>query len=160
MINYVSLFTTFNSTISTSVKLPNGGLVSVTHIGTLRISKHFILTNVLCVPSFPFILIFATKSIQHLNSYLIFINSYCFIQNLTNWKTSGVGEEKRGLFHLIQLASQLFAKLGVNSATLKNPSTDLWHFRRGHLSNFRMSLLYNLVPFISVVSNKVCNICP
>jgi hypothetical protein len=30
-----------------------------------------------------------------------------------------VGEEKGGLFHLIQLASQFSTKLGVNSATLK-----------------------------------------
>jgi hypothetical protein len=62
-----------------------------------------------------------------------------------------VGEEKGGLFHLIQPASQFSTKLGVNSATLKNPSIDLWHFRLGHFSNSRMSLLHNLFPFISVV---------
>jgi hypothetical protein len=114
------------------VKLPNGDLVSITHIGTVRISEHLILTNVLCVPSYAFT---ATKLIKQLNCCLIFITSYCFIQNLTNWKTIGLGEERGGLFHLLQPASKFFANPGINSATLKNSLTDLWHFRLGHLSN-------------------------
>jgi hypothetical protein len=38
MISCVSLFTTITALVSTSVKLPNGDLVSVTHIGTVQIS--------------------------------------------------------------------------------------------------------------------------
>jgi hypothetical protein len=102
MISCVSLFSTIIALVSTSVKLPNGDLVSVTHIGTVQISKHLILTNVLCVPSFSFNLILAAKLIKQLKCCLIFINNYCFIQNLVQWRTIGVGEEKDGLFYLMK----------------------------------------------------------
>jgi hypothetical protein len=94
MVNCVSLFTTITSTLSASVKLPNGDLVSVTHIGMVRISEHLILTNVIYVPSFAFNLISTTKLIKQFNYCLIFITFYCLIWNLTNWKTIGLGEEK------------------------------------------------------------------
>jgi hypothetical protein len=47
--------------MSRKVKLPNGQFVEVTHIGTVKISESFILTNVLCVPSFSFNLISVSK---------------------------------------------------------------------------------------------------
>jgi hypothetical protein len=43
---------------------------------------------------------------------------------------------------------------------LKNPSSDLWHFRLGHLSTSKLNLLHTLVPSISADSNNVCNVCP
>jgi hypothetical protein len=82
MVNSISLFTTITAIVSTSVKLPNGDLVAVTHIGTIKISKHLILTDVLCVPSFSFNLISASKLIKHLTCCIIFIANHCFIQNL------------------------------------------------------------------------------
>ena len=132
MVNCVSLVTTITATLSTSIKLPNGALV---YIGTIRISEHLILTNVLSVSSFAFNLISATKLIKQLNWCLIFITSYCFIQNRTNWKTIGLSEERGGLFLWLQPASKFSATPGVNSTALKSSSTDLWHFRLGHLSN-------------------------
>jgi len=45
-------------------------------------------------------------------------------------------------------------------ASLKDPSSDLWHYRLGHLSTSRQNLLHALIPSISVDSNKVCNVCP
>jgi hypothetical protein len=101
MISCVSLFTTITALVSTSVKLPNGDLVSITHIGTVQISEHLILTNVLYVPSFSFNLISVAKLIKQLKCCLILINNYCFIQNLVKWRTIGVGEEKDGLLQKI-----------------------------------------------------------
>lgn len=89
MISCVSLFTTI-----TAVKLPNSDLVFVTHIGTIKISEHLILPDVLCVPYFSLNLIFATKLIKHLKCCPIFINNHRFIHNLVKWKLIGVGEER------------------------------------------------------------------
>jgi hypothetical protein len=72
----------------------------------------------------------------------------------------GLGEKRGGLFHLLQPASKFSTNPSVNYAVLKTSSTDLWHFRLGHVSNSRISMLHKLVPFISVDSNKICNICP
>jgi hypothetical protein len=61
MVCSLSFFTTIIATISKFVKLPNGQLALVTHIGTVRISASLILTDVLCVHSFSFNLISASK---------------------------------------------------------------------------------------------------
>jgi hypothetical protein len=61
MICSLSFFTTITATISKFVKLPNGQLALVTHVGTVRISASLILTDVLCVHSFSFNLISASK---------------------------------------------------------------------------------------------------
>jgi hypothetical protein len=160
MVNSISSFTTITAIVSTSVALPNGEHVTVTHIGTIKISKHLVLTNVLCVPSFSFNLISASKLIKHLACCLIFIANYCFIQNLVTWKTIGVGEERGGLFYLMQAPKANATSSRVLIASLKNPSSDLWHFRLGHLSTSRLNLLHTLVPSISADSNNVCNVCP
>jgi hypothetical protein len=79
---------------------------------------------------------------------------------LVQGKTIGVGEERGGLFYLIKPTSKSFAKSRVSLASIKNPSTNLWHFMLGHLSTPRLRLLHNLLPSISIDSNKVCKVCP
>jgi hypothetical protein len=71
-----------------------------------------------------------------------------------------VGEEKDGLFYLMKIPGKSSTNSRTFHVSLKDPSTDLWHFRLGHLSSPRLNLLHNLIPSISVDSNKVCNVCP
>ena len=56
---------TFLKTITTSVqffvRLPNGDMAKVTHIGTVQVSASLILENVLCIPSFSFNLVSISK---------------------------------------------------------------------------------------------------
>lgn len=61
MVCSISLFTSITALVSHQVKLPNGHFAEVTHIGTIQLSEHLILTNVLCVPSFSFNLISASN---------------------------------------------------------------------------------------------------
>ena len=69
-----SFFTTITAQVSYFVTLPNGESVSVTHIGTVRLTKTLILHNVLCVPSFSFNLISARKLAYTLKCCLIFLS--------------------------------------------------------------------------------------
>jgi hypothetical protein len=101
MVCSISFLTTITSTISKQVRLPNGNYAKVTHIGTVRISATLVLTDVLCVPSFSFNLISASKLIKVLHCCLIFLAEYCFIQQLSGWRTIGMGREKAGLYHLL-----------------------------------------------------------
>jgi hypothetical protein len=71
-----------------------------------------------------------------------------------------VGEEKDGLFYLMKRSSKSSAESRAYHVSLKDPSTDFCYFRLGHLSTPRLSLLHNLIPSISIDSNKVCNVCP
>jgi hypothetical protein len=71
MVSSISLFTSIIAKVSRKVKLPNGQFVEVTHIGTVKISKSFILTNVLCVPSFSFNLISVSKLFHNVHCCII-----------------------------------------------------------------------------------------
>jgi hypothetical protein len=170
MISCSSMFTTITAIVSTHVKLPNGSIANVTHIGTVTISETLTLTGVLCVPSFTFNLISATKLIKSLNCCLIFLAGYCFIQSLHNWRTIGVGEEVAGLFYLMQANKvstnasisapsipSFFKHLSFNS--IKDPSCNLWHYRLGHPSHSRIKLIQTIVPSISCIQESVCSIC-
>jgi hypothetical protein len=99
MISFVTLFTSITAVVSHKVKLPNGHFAPVTHIGTVQLSEHLILTKVLCVPSFSFNLIYASQLFRDIHCCLIFIAGYCFIQNLHTWRTIGMGRQRGGLFH-------------------------------------------------------------
>jgi hypothetical protein len=99
MICSTSFFTSITSVVSKSVRLPNGQCASVTHIGTIKISECFVLTNVLCIPSFSFNLISVSKLIKTLQCCVIFLPKFCFVQHLTSWKMIGVGKEAGGLYH-------------------------------------------------------------
>jgi len=102
MVDYVHFLTTITTIVSSHVNLPNGQRALVTHIGTVCLSSSLILTNVLCVPSFSFNLLSVNKLIVNLSCCLIFVPKHCFIQNLISWGTIGVGEERDGLFYLLQ----------------------------------------------------------
>jgi hypothetical protein len=114
MVSSIHHFTTITAVVSSHVKLPNGQFALVTHIGTVNFSDSLILTDVLCVPSFSFNLISASKLIKSINCCLIFIHKSCFVQNLTSWEMIGVGEEKDGLFYLVWLESVPLVSFAVS----------------------------------------------
>ena len=97
---FVSLLTFVTSIVQFCVYLPNGEEALVTHIGTVQISSTLTLTRVLCVPSFNFNLIFISKLTKSLYCCLLFLGNCCFIQDLTQWSTIGLGKECNGLYLL------------------------------------------------------------
>ena len=72
------------------MQLPNGEYVPVTHKGTIQLTKHLILTNILMVPSFTFNLISASKLTMTMKYCLIILDGLCFIQVLPIWVTIGL----------------------------------------------------------------------
>jgi len=170
MINSISLFTSITATISSKVKLSNGKFALVTHIGTVKISAHLTLTNVLCVSSFSFNLLSVSKLVQSFNFCFIFFANYCFIQNLTSWMTIGVGREANELYYLLDEpavpTSDVFSSSFSNSvhfpisAHVKSVATDLWHYKMGHLSHSRIKLLHSNNPQIDCdLLDTPCTVC-
>ena len=178
MICSTSLFTHITSVVSKTVRLPNGQHASVTHIGTIKISESFVLTNVLCIPSFSFNLISVSKLIQTLQCCVIFLSKFCFIQNLTSWRTIGVGKEAGGLYHLLQnpvsalsrnsafsnpvktMSQPTITNLASASFFVHSVNNSLWHYRLGHPSDSPLKLLSHVIPQVLHESNKTCSICP
>jgi hypothetical protein len=172
MIYSISFFTSITSVVSKSVRLPNGQCTSVTYIGTIKISESFVLTDVLCIPSFSFNLISISKLIKNLQCCVIFLPKFCFVQHLTSWKTIGMGKEARGLYHLLQNPVSVLPKnfVSVNSAKFMSNHTitdlasasfsvnfvnnSLWHYRLGHPSDFPLKLIFHVIPQVLHESNK------
>jgi hypothetical protein len=124
----------------------------------VKLSKHLILHDVLYVPSFSFNLISVSKLIKSLNCCRVFLANFCFIQSLLDWMTIGVGRQQGGLFYLLH--KPLFHSAQVYFVSIKDVSTDLWHYRLGHLSNSRMKLFVNFIPSVSCNSESICTVCP
>ena len=82
------------------VEMANGETASITHIGTITLSSSLTLHNVLCVPSFTFNLLSVSTITKSKPCYLIFLSTFCFIQDLTCWRTIGVGQANDGLYLL------------------------------------------------------------
>ena len=99
IVHSISCLSTITSTIQATVKLPNGNMVPVTHIGIVKLSSSLILTNVLCVPSFHFNLISVSKLVQS-SLCLFFLSNYCFIQAFTPWRMIGPGKICNGFYFL------------------------------------------------------------
>jgi len=118
MICSMLFFTSITSAISKFIRLPNGQYASVTHIGTIKISESFVLTDVLCIPSFSFNLIYVNKLIKNLQCCVIFLSKFCFVQHLTSWKTIGVGKEAGGYIICCKIQFLFYLRIfvSVNSA--------------------------------------------
>ena len=72
----------------------------MTDVGTIKLSSHITLTNVLYVPSFSFNLIFVSALTHSQPLCVVFLSNYCFIQALTCWNTIGMGKMHDGLYLL------------------------------------------------------------
>ena len=159
MVHLVSFFTTITFTLNTHVNLPNGEIALVTHVGTVKIIETLVLYDVLCVPTFSFNLISMSKLAKSVLCCLIFLETFCFIQDLIHWSTIGLGREYNGLYLLEEsksISSSISAVLSVNKV-----QPHVWHLRLGHLSNAKLALMkFNKVSLHDFVNNFHCDICP
>ena len=64
MVHSIRFFTSITSIVQISIRLPNGDMAKVTHVGIVQVSPTSLLENVLCIPSFSFNLISINKLTQ------------------------------------------------------------------------------------------------
>lgn len=64
-------FTRITAIVSHAIRLPNSNSAVATHVGDVFLTAELSLKNVLCVPTFPFNLIFA-KSLPHGSNCCLF----------------------------------------------------------------------------------------
>ena len=147
MVHYVVQLTTITSIVHTCVYLPNREQALVTHVGTVQVSSTLILTDVLCVPSFTFNLISVGKLTKNLCYCLIFVGDCCFILDLAQWSTIGLGKAHNGLFLLQDSDCRPHASALV-SAVSPSSSSDLWHNRLGHPCHSKLLLFKQFVHYI------------
>ena len=74
------------------VHLPNGQMVPIVFIGTVKFSPHIILYNALYVPSFNVNLVSVLRLTADNYVGLFFLQTKCMLQHLSKWKMIGLVE--------------------------------------------------------------------
>ncbi|CAN1342859.1 Retrovirus-related Pol polyprotein from transposon TNT 1-94 [Linum perenne] len=133
-----------------SVTLPNGSRVSVSYIGSAKISEFITVHNVLVIPSFTFNLLLVSKIVSQNHCKAVFSSQSCIFQDLATSQTTCTASLHNGLYLLDQSAPCTLA--------IRSPPTsffDLWHYRLGHSSCRPQNLAGYLIN-----KNFHCQICP
>ena len=65
MVHSTQFFTSITSIVQISIRLLEGDMAKVTHIGTVQVSLTLVLENVFCIPSFSFNMIYISKLTQN-----------------------------------------------------------------------------------------------
>ena len=161
MVHSISVFSSIACVSNTYVYLPNGERALVTHVGIVHLTKKLIVTDVLCVPSFTFNLISFSHLNKSLTCCLIFLGSFCFIQDRALWSTIGLGREQNGLY-LLDNKFKMLSSVPTTSSFCQSVYTqlDIWHFRLGHPSSGKLDLLNKVVPFVQCNKTAHYDICP
>ena len=162
-----------------NVNLPNGSSVLVQYAGTVVFSPHFHITHVLYSPSFKVNLISVSKICQSLPYHVHFLLNTYVIQDVKTQKMICLGNHCDGLYRLHLTAptspqahymssvvspSNKVSLQSCNSVSTNNhvssiPSNAIWHFRLGHLSNQRLSMMHSVYSSITIDNKAICDIC-
>ena len=127
IIYFVDLLTLITAISHTMVQLPNGEAAIVTHVGSIQLSSRITLTNVLCVPSFSFNLLSVSSITKTQPLCLVFLSTCCFIQDLTNWSTIGVGQMSDGMY-LLQQSSLSSASTSLVDFSIQAQDRFIYYF--------------------------------
>ena len=76
---------------TTTISLPDGGQAHIESIGSLHITPHIKLNDVLKVPQFQVNLLSVSKLTQTLQCIVMFFFYFCVVQDTTTRKTIGLG---------------------------------------------------------------------
>ena len=142
----ISFFQTYTTVANCVVELPNGESAHVTHVGTVKLSNFLTLEHVLYVPSFSFNLLSVSQLTHSLPLCLV------YLLQKSNSRTAP---------SLSNLASTNKNLKSALSASVSNKDMSiLWHFRLGHLSFHKLSVLKDVLPSFSHKCTDICTICP
>ena len=76
---------------TTTISLPDGGQTHIESIGSLHITPHIKLDDVLKVPQFQVNLLSVSKLTRALQCIMMFFSDICVVQDTTTRKTIGLG---------------------------------------------------------------------
>ncbi|XP_074322836.1 uncharacterized protein LOC141659809 [Apium graveolens] len=119
---------------SVNICLPNGQFALVKHKGTIHLSRHLILYDVLLIPEFHFNLIYIGKLIITLHVEVQFLPTQCLIQDPMNKRVMGIGNLQGNLYKLVLSASGSPSSVSAtaSSIALNISNGQLWHDILGH----------------------------
>ncbi|CAN1280565.1 Retrovirus-related Pol polyprotein from transposon RE1 [Linum perenne] len=155
-----------------TVTLPNGSSLSATNTGSVRLSSHLQLSNVLYVPGFSFNLLSVSRLTQSLNVSVEFCVQQCRILDLLSQKMIGIAYQTRGLylllpdssispsfFHVVPSPLAVVPIVAAVQLNLTPQNLDMWHCRLGHPSSPRIQMIHKHNPSVTLPSHSHCSVC-
>ncbi|CBI34284.3 unnamed protein product, partial [Vitis vinifera] len=129
------LFNTYTLNPSNKkIVVANGSLATIAGFGDIYITPTLILKNVHHVPKFSANLVSIQKLTHDLKCYVIFLPSYCVLQEQGSGRRIGLAKERSGLYHL-ESSQKTSNNLSLSFLSSSNKETIwLYHLRLGHPS--------------------------
>lgn len=161
----LSCFSSYHHIKPISVKLPNGATVFAHFSGSVPLTQHHILSNVLYIPSFSFNLISISKLTESLSCVLCFDSKLCSIEEKSTSRMIGSAEAFNGLYilrvpHFTALSCTKPISNHINVVDLVNVlAANVWHFRLGHASNSCLESIQNKISFVKGNKSYICDVC-
>lgn len=90
-LNYLNYYHTYQGLIK-KIKIPNGKLLTVTHIGSVRLSTNITLKDVLYALSLCFNLIYISQLTADSSCIVSFHPKFCAIQDIKTRKIMEIGK--------------------------------------------------------------------
>ncbi|GKE67799.1 ribonuclease H-like domain-containing protein [Tanacetum coccineum] len=135
----------------------NGTLVTIIHVGNLKLSNNVVLYDVLVVPGYYVSLLSVNKLIRDSKMLVGFDENKCYIQDLKRKKILGTGIESIGLYLFDMNKSNYIGH--SNMIMSFHVSKLLWHNRLGHPADQVLSVLkkdLNIYDITYVPMFEVC----
>ncbi|GJU18210.1 ribonuclease H-like domain-containing protein [Tanacetum coccineum] len=152
MFNVVDI-TSLNITIGH----PNGTLVTISHVGNLRLTNNIVLYDVLVVPGYRVSLMSVNKLIRDSKMFVGFDENKCYIQNLKKEKILETGSEFGGLYLFDMIKDNFVGKF--NMVMCFNVSKLFWHNRLGHPSDQVLHVLHQDLDISKSSTIYACEVC-
>ena len=139
--------------LDSSLHLPNGDTVPITHIGNVQLTTDITLKDALCVPSFHCNLVSISKLTADSCMSIVFSNSKCVLQDPSQKRSVEIGSISAGLYNL-QSVQAFTARLN------KSPSVEaqIWHNRMGHPAATVINKMSVMTPVESTLFST-CDVC-
>ncbi|GJT86022.1 hypothetical protein Tco_1067739 [Tanacetum coccineum] len=134
-------------------------MAKITTIGTLRLTKHVVLFDVLVIPEYTVNLLSVSKMIKYSKYFVGFDESKCYIQDLRLGKIVGTGSETIGLY-MFDCANNGKSFAGLcNSGIEYFMSKELRHYKLSHPADQVLSVLSDQIGFKTGDHVSACDIC-
>ncbi|GJR28421.1 putative RNA-directed DNA polymerase [Tanacetum coccineum] len=142
------------SDLNMTVGHPNDTKAMVTHMGSLRLTDHIVIHDVLVVPGYEVSLLSVHKLSKDNKFRVIFDDNTCVIQDSVQRTQVGTGSESNGLYFL-----NTGKRLVNNNIEVCCLSKCIWHNRLGHPADQVLSILKTKLDFEKDNTDNVCDVC-
>ena len=122
-----------SSSNSSFVWLPNGTQLSISHVENIPFSTNIILHDVLHIINFQCNLIYIQKLIHDANCFVIFLPTFCVIQDQVLRRPIGLSDTRHGVCYLHLVIASLVSSVHHTTCVV------LWHQHLGRASFHNLS---------------------